>query len=98
MVTVRQWNLYNLLPWPEYISGRDLAKSYEKNIGKKIYYGPLYIDMRHLVESGFAESRDTEDEDGKKREFRKKADGGRPEKPKKLKKENLEGIVLPEPA
>ncbi|HIH43399.1 TPA: hypothetical protein HA246_07200 [Candidatus Woesearchaeota archaeon] len=99
MVNVRQWNLYVLLPWPEYIAGRQLAKEYQRATCKKIYYGTLYTDMRRLVELGYAEANDREDEDGKIREFRKKADGGRPEKPKQLKeKESLEGIILPEPA
>ena len=97
MITERQWNLYILLPWPNYIPGRDLAKLYEKNNNKKIEYGSLYIDMRSLVESGFAESQQRKDEYGTIREFRKKSGGKRPEKPKRIEK-NLEEIIIPEPA
>ena len=98
MVTVKQWNLYLLLPWPEYLAGRDLVKVYNSKIKPPISFVSMLINMRYLVEGEFAEVFDSEDEDGLIRSFRKKAGGNRPEKPESLRKKEgqLEGRVLPE--
>lgn len=50
-------------------SGRELAKAYEKEAGRKISYGTLYTTMRRLKEAGFVTVRDDEDADGRIRFF-----------------------------
>src|SRR5688572_30296336 len=52
------------------LSGREVAKLYEKETGKSISYGTLYTTFRRLKESSWVKSRDDEDADGRVRYFR----------------------------
>lgn len=51
-------------------SGREVAQLYTKEQGKGISYGTLYSALRRLVETGWLETRDGEDEDGRIRYFK----------------------------
>ena len=55
---------------PREISGRDLAKRYEKETGKSISYGTLYTTMRRLKEDGWIEARDSDEGDRRVRLFK----------------------------
>lgn len=59
------------------ISGRDLAKQYEKETGRSISYGTLYTTMRRLKDAGWITVREDEDEDGRVRFFKLTGDGCR---------------------
>lgn len=47
-------------------------------------YGTFYSRMSRLAEEGYVEYRDTEDDDGRKREFKKLHGGGPPKRPLKI--------------
>lgn len=51
------------------LTGREVAKRYEKDTGKTISYGTLYTTFRRLKESGWVSVRDAQDEDGRLRYF-----------------------------
>jgi DNA-binding PadR family transcriptional regulator len=51
------------------LSGRDLAKLYEKETDRSISYGTLYTTMARLRDQGWVEQQDSEDEDGRLRYF-----------------------------
>ena len=59
------------------ISGRDLARQYQKETGKNLSYGTLYSAMRRLKDAGWVEARDDEDEDGRVRFFKISPNGSR---------------------
>jgi DNA-binding PadR family transcriptional regulator len=54
----------------EELSGREVAKRYEKETNKRISYGTLYTTFRRLKESGWVEARESSDDDGRVRYFR----------------------------
>ncbi|HTH47943.1 MAG TPA: PadR family transcriptional regulator [Candidatus Limnocylindria bacterium] len=51
------------------LSGRELAKAYSEQTGRAMPFGTLYTAMRRLKESGWVETRDDNDEDGRLRFF-----------------------------
>ncbi|WP_009964876.1 PadR family transcriptional regulator [Verrucomicrobium spinosum] len=64
-----EWALLNALPARE-VSGRELAKIYEKETGSAISYGTLYTTMRRLKEAEWVESRDEDEGDRRVRLFK----------------------------
>lgn len=50
------------------MAGRAIGAEYEKEFGR-INYGTLYTTLRRLRESGFVDSRDDSDDDGRVRYF-----------------------------
>ena len=58
-------------------SGREAAKLYRKETGKRISYGTLYTTFRRLREQGWVRVRDDRDEDGRVRFFLVTATGSR---------------------
>lgn len=69
-------NLLNSLASRE-ISGRDLAKLYQKEHGVEISYGSLYTLMRRLKDGGWVEMREDETADRRVRYFKISAPGAR---------------------
>lgn len=59
------------------ISGRDLAKEYERVTGKPIPYGTLYTTLRRMCEAGWAEARDADEGDRRVRLFKITGNGHR---------------------
>jgi DNA-binding PadR family transcriptional regulator len=51
-------------------SGRDVALAYHGETGQELSYGSLYTTLRRLKESGFVDTRESEDEDGRIRYFK----------------------------
>src|SRR6266446_4951522 len=51
------------------VSGRELAKLYEKETHRSISYGTLYTTMGRLRDRGWVEQDDSEDDDGRLRYF-----------------------------
>lgn len=76
MPSETEWALLELLPARE-INGRDLAKLYEKEMGKPISYGTLYTTMRRLKDAGWIESREDSENDRRARYFKMSAPGMR---------------------
>ena len=52
------------------ISGREVAKAYQKETGSAISYGTLYTTLRRLKEAGWVESRDDGEGDARVRFFK----------------------------
>ncbi|WP_038164912.1 PadR family transcriptional regulator [Verrucomicrobium sp. BvORR106] len=69
MPSPTEWALIELLTARE-ISGRDLARLYEKETGKSMSYGTLYTTMRRLKDAGWVDVREDEDGDGRVRLFK----------------------------
>jgi len=95
MTTEVEWGLYTLLSWPDYKAGRQISKEYKQKYKRGISYGALYLTLRRLVESGFAEFYDDSDQDGRLRYFRRSSGRKRPEKPLE-KGKTLENRIVPE--
>ena len=51
------------------LSGRELARLYEKETLRSISYGTLYTTMGRLRDQGWVEQQDSENEDGRLRYF-----------------------------
>ncbi|MBT3642870.1 hypothetical protein HN604_00725 [archaeon] len=92
-LTRAQLQHYDLLPWPGWISDRDLSIKYN-DILKPLVRIPIsqtYLTMDELVRNDYAEER--VDETIKKKYFRKKANGNRPCRNSKSENNSLERLV-----
>lgn len=58
-------------------TGREIAKEFERQAGRPISFGTLYTTLRRMKDAGWVAVRDSEDEDGRLRWFRLKAEGAR---------------------
>ncbi len=86
MVSKLEWDLYQLIPWPEYIKGRDLRQKYKEATGKSIRGAVIYPALMRLKDQGFIEveeERELIDTPVTESSYRKSAGGKRPEPPKR---------------
>lgn len=61
----KEFALLGLLTSIGELSGRDLAKAYEAEIGSKIAYGTLYVTLERMREWKWVTSREDKDEFGR---------------------------------
>ena len=57
-----EWDLYRLLPWPDYINGIDLRKRYFQETGIRLRGVTMYLTLSRLRDKGFVESKVEEGE------------------------------------
>ncbi len=57
------------------LSGREVAKLYERETGTRISYGTLYVTFRRLRDRGWVTTREAEEGDGRVRYFQLTAAG-----------------------
>ncbi len=58
-----------LLIGDEYMTGREVARTYRRLTGRTICYGVLYVAFRRLADLGLVRVHDSEDDDGRVRSF-----------------------------
>lgn len=91
-------DVYATLEYLRWKSGRVIReevckiKGIENSVGnfRAPSYGRIYVCLRYLVEQGFAEVRDSEDPDGRMREYKRAT--GRLRAPDKEKKQARQGL------
>jgi len=80
----------------EELSGREVAKRFERETGRKISYGTLYTTFRRLKEANWVKVREDEDEDGRVRYFQADIGGKRALAEARAYYAGLAGFFLPE--
>ncbi|MDP1694054.1 MAG: helix-turn-helix transcriptional regulator [Candidatus Woesearchaeota archaeon] len=103
MVQTTYDEIYSVLSFTEWKNGRAIKEELDKfhkvedRRFRQVSYGSLYTKLRRLVEEGWAEVRDSEDEDGRIREYKRYTGKLRiPDKEKKAARQvfgGLEGLV-----
>lgn len=83
-VDVDKYEWLDILDYEQWKRGRDLCHEMEELKGGWISYATVYIAMDHLEEEGLVEHKDSSDEHGPLREFRKKSGGRRVRRDKPL--------------
>jgi DNA-binding PadR family transcriptional regulator len=58
-------------------TGRELAQNFAKSHGRALSYGSLYTTLRRMVEAGWLNQREDDDEDGRLRWYSLTAQGRR---------------------